>query len=317
MIKEEGKVALQERGRALASIAGLVVRQGVPLADLTYFRSGGPADLLVLPRTKESLIELKRLCRREGWPLTVFGRATNVLVSDRGIRGITALLSPALAGIRRSGDSLICAAGVPLYEIAAFAAREALAGFEFACGIPGSIGGAIFMNAGAFDGSMADVVVKTSYVDGEGTGREIEGEEHDFSYRHSYFSDKAGAIILETELGLKRGSPTAIYQRMGDYARRRYQTQPLAAHSAGSAFRRPPGHFAGKLITDAGMKGYISGRAGVSAKHAGFIVNLGGASSEEILQVFLDVRQAVFKGTGLVLVPEVRLVGDWDGDPFA
>ncbi len=317
MTKKEMNLPLREASQALGSIAGLLVRQEAPLAPLTYFRSGGPADLLVIPRSIESLIELRRLCSREGWPLSVFGRATNILVSDRGIRGITALLSPSLGGIRRSGDSLICAAGVPLYEIAAYAAREELAGFEFACGIPGSIGGAIFMNAGAFDGSMAEVVVRTAYIDAEGECWEIRGEEHDFAYRHSFFSDKAGAIILESELGLKKGASAAIYESMGDYARRRYQTQPLAAYSAGSAFRRPAGHFAGKLITEAGMKGYTRGRAGVSAKHAGFIVNHGGATSLEILQIFLDVRQAVFEGTGLKLIPEVRLVGDWEGDPFA
>lgn len=303
--------------RRLWQIDGLTVSQGELLRSWTHFRAGGPADLLVQPSTGESLAELKKLCVRENWPLTVLGRATNVLVSDLGIRGITAILSPSLGGIRCEGEALICQAGVPLYEIAAMAARLGLSGFEFACGIPGSAGGAVIMNAGAFEGSMSDLVARTAYIDALGEIRELVGDEHDFSYRHSYFANEPGAVILEIEIRLNRVPATEIYGRMADFARRRYLTQPLDSFSAGSAFRRPEGYFAGKLISDAGMKGYTRGRAGVSAKHAGFIVNHGGATAQEIARIFSDVRRAVFDMEGVLLQPEVRLAGEWEGDPFA
>ena len=173
------------------------------------------------------------------------------------------------------------------------------------------------MNAGAYDGSMADLVIRTEFVDARGETGELAGDAHDFSYRHSYFSDHPDSVILETEFRLKRAPADAIYGRMADFARRRYLTQPLAAQSAGSAFRRPEGHFAGKLISDAGMKGYRRGRAGVSDMHAGFIVNLGGATAKEIAQVFADVRRAVFDMEGVLLMPEVRLAGEWESDPLA
>lgn len=308
---------IDEALAALEAIPDLTVHKGQDLAPFTQIKSGGPADLLVMPKSKESLLALKALCLARDWPLTVLGRASNVLVSDEGIRGITVLLSPSLTGIKREGNQLLCAAGLPLYEIAAFAARQGLSGFEFACGIPGSLGGAIFMNAGAFEGSISQVVTRTVFLDSQGQLAQIHGPDHDFGYRHSYFSDKPDALIVEAELTLTPDQPQAVYDRMGVHAKKRYQSQPLAWASAGSAFRRPPGYFAGKLISEAGMKGYQRGQAGVSAKHAGFIVNHGGASSREILQIFLDVRQAVYDREGLVLMPEVRLIGDWGEDPFA
>lgn len=317
MTERSAPFAVQEARAALEAIPDLKILQAVALAPYTQFHSGGSADLLALPQSKESLVTLKRLCLDKGWPLTILGRASNVLVSDQGIRGITALLSPGLGGIRREGPLLLCGAGVPLYEIAALAARQGLSGFEFACGIPGSLGGAIFMNAGAFEGSMSQVVTRTLFLGAQGDLGEIQGQAHDFGYRQSYFSERPGTLILEAELALIPDLPQAIYDRMAVHAKKRYQSQPLAWHSAGSAFRRPPGYYAGKLITEAGMKGYRRGQAGVSGKHAGFIVNHGGASSQEILQIFLDVRQAVYDREGLVLMPEVRLVGDWQGDPFA
>lgn len=307
----------EKAGRQLREIGGLTVSDGERLQAWTHFRAGGSADLLVLPSTVESLVELKKTCAREKWPLTVLGRATNILVSDQGIRGITAILSPSLGGIRCQGETLFCQAGAPLYEIAAMAARLGLSGLEFACGIPGSAGGAVLMNAGAYQGSMSDLVVRTSYIDASGGIHELHGDKHEFSYRHSYFSKEPEAVILETVLRLKRAPVTEIYDRMADFAMKRYKTQPLDSHSAGSAFRRPEGYYAGKLISDAGMKGYTRGKAGVSAKHAGFIVNHGGATAQEIARVFADVRRAVFDRDGILLQPEVRLVGEWDGDPFA
>lgn len=300
----------------IKSIDGIEVTLDAPLSEWTRFHAGGAADLLALPSSKENLLELMYLIRRRSWPMTVLGHASNVLVADKGIRGVTVMLSPRLGRIRVEGESLFCEAGAPLYEVAAFAARYSLSGVEFACGIPGSVGGAVFMNAGAFDGSMADVVVQTTYIGEDGKLMAVHGNEHNFSYRHSCFADKREAVILETKLQLTREPAVDIYGRMADFASRRYATQPLSSYSAGSAFRRPAGYFAGKLITDAGMKGYTRGRAGVSSKHAGFIVNHGGASAQEIVQIFLDVRSAVFERDSVRLEPEVRLIGEWDKNPF-
>lgn len=307
----------KEALKVLGGIPGLQIQTNQPLRSLTSFRAGGPADLLIQPRDKEALITLIRRCGKEGWPLTVLGRASNILVADKGIRGITVFLSPALGRIAVRGTRLTCEAGAPLFQVAARAARLSLGGFEFACGIPGSIGGAVLMNAGAFDGSMADRVVRTEAVGMDGEIYEVRGEDHDFSYRHSCFSEKTGAVILETELELEPAPASRIYSLMADFARKRYDKQPLAFHSAGSAFRRPEGHFAGKLISDTGMKGYRLGQAGVSAKHAGFIVNHGGATAAEIARIFVDVRRTVLEREGVLLEPEVRPVGDWGSDPFA
>ncbi len=309
--------AIDEVVSFLDKIDNVTLERDAPIAALTRFRAGGSADILAHPQTQESAIELIRTVHKSRLPLTVIGCATNILVSDRGIRGVTCRLHPALSAIRRDGNSLFCQAGASLSDVAAFAARHSLGGVEFAGGIPGSVGGAVFMNAGAFGGSMSDVVGKTTFVDGDGCIRAVVGDEHDFGYRHSIFSGMAGSVILETELCLEHTDLSLIYDKMAENAYRRYRTQPLDAYSAGSAFRRPEGYFAGKLISDAGMKGYRRGNAGVSAKHAGFIVNYGGATAEEIAQVFRDVRVAVYDMEGVVLVPEVRLIGEWEGDPFA
>lgn len=315
--KGVGAFAVDDVVSVLVKIDNLSVECGVPMAELTRFHAGGPADILVRPYTAESLTELIRVVRTGGLPLTVVGCASNILVSDRGIRGVTCCLAPSLNAIHLHGDSLICQAGALLCDVAAFAARHSLGGVEFAGGIPGSVGGAVFMNAGAFGGSMSDIVRKTSFVDGDGCIKDIVGEEHDFGYRHSLFIDLPDAVILETELRLEYRDLSLIYEKMAEHAYRRYCTQPLADYSAGSAFRRPEGYYAGKLISDAGMKGYRRGNAGVSAKHAGFIVNHGGATAEEIAQVFRDVRKAVYDTEGVVLMPEVRVVGEWDCDPLA
>jgi len=301
----------------LRSIKNLSVTCDVPMAELTRFRAGGCADILVQPHTVESAIELIRVVRTSGLPLTVIGCASNILVSDRGIRGVTCRLYPSLNAIRQDGNSLFCQAGALLCDVAAYAARRSLGGVEFAAGIPGTVGGAVFMNAGAFDGSMSAVVWKTTFIDGFGNIGEIAGNEHDFGYRHSYYICSPDAVILETELRLEHRDLSLIYEKMSENAHRRYNTQPLDAYSAGSAFRRPEGYYAGKLISDAGMKGYRRKNAGVSAKHAGFIVNHGEATAEEIAQVFRDVRKAVYDMKGVILTPEVRPVGEWDDDPFA
>jgi len=298
----------------IRKIEGLTVIQNAPMSEMTRFQVGGPADLLVRPDNKESLTALVQLVRREGWSLTILGCCSNVLVADAGIRGVTCVLSPDMMHIHRNGEELTVFAGTRLDDLAAYAAKYGLSGLEFSCGIPGSVGGAVVMNAGAFGGSMEQVVCRTRYIDSKGQSRVLDGRDHRFGYRQSFFSEHRDAVITEVTLLLEPLDRRVVYEQMSDYAWNRYQKQPLAEPSAGSAFRRPEGNFAGALISEAGMKGYTRGRAGVSDLHAGFIINHGGASASEIAQIFLDVRDAVFQQTGIRLIPEVRFIGAWEED---
>jgi UDP-N-acetylmuramate dehydrogenase len=305
-----------EAFETLRAIEGLEVRRDEPLAPWTRFHAGGAADVLALPSTADAVVRIVRAARAHDWPLTVLGNGTNVLVADGGVPGVTVRLAPNFNAIRLDGTTLICDAGVRLCDVAATAARNGLSGMAFACGIPGSVGGAVYMNAGAYDGAMADVVVKTTFLDRDGNVRVVEGEAHDFGYRHSCFAAMPEALILSVTLALTPGDVTEIYDAMATYARKRYRSQPLAAHTGGSAFRRPEGHYAGKLISDAGYKGFRRGDAGVSDKHAGFIVNHGHATAEEIAAVFVEVRRAVYERDGVLLRPEVKPIGAWTTDPF-
>ena len=300
--------------RVIQKIEGLTVSQNVPLSEMTRFQVGGPADLLVWADNRENLTELVQLVRREGWPLTILGGCSNVLVADAGIRGVTCVLSSDMMCIRRDGQELTAFAGTRLDDLAAYAAKHGLSGLEFSCGIPGSIGGAVVMNAGAFGGTVEQVVIRTKYIDSAGQPRMLEGGDHRFGYRQSFFLEQRDAVITEVSLRLESLDRLSIYEQMAEYAWNRYQKQPLAESSAGSAFRRPEGNYAGALISEVGMKGYTRGRAGVSDLHAGFIINHGGASASEIAQVFLDVRKAVFQKTGIRLIPEVRFIGTWEED---
>lgn len=300
--------------RAIQKVKGLTVILNAPMSEMTRFQVGGPADLLVRPDNKETLTAIVQLVRREGWSLTILGCCSNVLVADAGIRGVTCMLSPDMTHIHREGEELTVFAGTRLDDLAAYAAKYGLSGLEFSCGIPGSIGGAIVMNAGAFGGSMEQVVCRTKYIDSTGQSRVLEGREHRFGYRQSFFLEHRDAVITEVSLRLESLDRRIVYEQMSDYACSRYHKQPLAEPSAGSAFRRPEGNYAGALISEVGMKGYKRGRAGVSDLHAGFIINHGGASASEIAQVFLDVRDTVFQQTGVRLIPEVRFIGAWEED---
>jgi UDP-N-acetylmuramate dehydrogenase len=300
--------------RILQKIEGLTVLQNVAMSEVTRFRVGGLADVLVRPNNSESLTTLVQLARKENWPLTILGCCSNILVADAGIRGMTCVLSPGMTNIRRDGQMLTAFAGTRLDDLASYAAKCGLSGLEFACGIPGSVGGAVVMNAGAFGGSMEQVVFRTMYINSSGQTNVLEHEDHRFGYRQSFFSDDKDAVITEVSMKLKSHDRRVIYEQMAEHALSRYQKQPLTELSAGSAFRRPEGNYAGALISEVGMKGYKRGRAGVSDRHAGFIVNYGGASASEIVQVFLDVRNAVFQKTGVRLIPEVHFIGAWEDD---
>ena len=249
------------------------------------------------------------LCRRREIPYTVIGRGSNLLVSDKGIRGAVFDLS-SMTGYRFDEERLTACAGTALSTLAHAAAERSLSGLEFAAGIPGSLGGAVFMNAGAYGGEMKDVVTNARVLDKEGSVRTLSGEELALSYRHSALEEN-GWILLTAELMLKPGEKEKIEETMRDLAERRREKQPLNFPSAGSTFKRPEGHFAGRLIEEAGLKGYSVGGAQVSEKHAGFVINKGGATAKDVITLCKDVQARVKETSGVDLELEVRLIGEW------
>lgn len=273
----------------------------------TTFRTGGPADIFVLPKDEE-LAEVIKLCKQYDEPYLVIGNGSNLLVSDAGIRGVVIEIGKPMAEIVVEGECIRAGAGAMMSAIATRAAEASLTGFEFASGIPGTIGGAVVMNAGAYGGEIRDVLVSVRVLDREGSVRELKASELDLSYRHSIVP-REGYIILEACLRLEKGDRTAIRSRMEELKELRVTKQPIEFPSAGSTFKRPEGYFAGKLIQDAGLKGYTVGGAQVSEKHSGFVINRGKATSADVRQLILDVQEKVYKEFGVHLETEVKLLG--------
>ncbi len=280
-----------------------------PMARHTTFRIGGKADVFVLPASIEELLEVLRLTKRYAVPLTILGNGSNVLVRDGGIRGVVVSFGKPFSHMEREGAHIKAGAGATLGTVSLFAANHALSGLEFAVGIPGSLGGAVFMNAGAYDGEMSRVISGVAAVTPEGEIRRYRAEEMDFGYRHSVFQQN-GHIICEIELALAEGEPAAIQEKMAEFTRRRMEKQPLDKPSAGSTFKRPPGLFAGTLIDEAGLKGFSVGGAQVSEKHAGFVINQGGATAADVLALIEEVQRRIEKKNGVRLTPEIRIIGE-------
>lgn len=283
-----------------------------PMALHTTFRVGGPADLFFEPVSTSELSDCLRIARAQSIPVTILGNGSNVVVSDAGIRGLVISLGDAFAHIQRVDHTLVVQAGAKLSSVAAFAAREGLGGMAFASGIPGTIGGAVMMNAGAYDHCMGDIIVQTRFLDADLSERVVSGGEHEFSYRHSCFK-ATRRIITETVIMLYPAPVESILAEMSDLAARRRASQPLEYPSAGSAFKRPSGYFAGKLIADSGLKGFRIGGAEVSDKHAGFIINREHATATDVARLFHHVRSTVQQQFAVRLEPEVRFIGDWSG----
>lgn len=279
-----------------------------PMSSHTTFCIGGPADALVLPRTPEQVAAVAAVCRKAGAPMHVVGLGSDLLVSDAGLRGVVLKLADNFAQIRVDGTRVIAQAGAANEDVARVACEAGLAGFEFASGIPGTIGGAAIMNAGAYGGEFKDVAHSLTCLTPDGSVVEVSAEEADWSYRHSMM-DEAGYIVLKAVLELTPDSPAEIQARMDDLRQRREEKQPLEMPSAGSTFKRPEGYFAGKLIQDAGLRGFQIGGAQVSQKHTGFVVNAGGATADDVLQLIAEVQRRVFEMEGVRLEPEVRMWG--------
>ncbi len=284
-----------------------------PMKLHTTFKIGGPADCLIFPASMEETEKVLALVNEYKLPLTILGNGSNVLVQDKGIRGVVVKFARPMAKIRHEGTRIIAGAGALLKDVSEAAAQSSLTGLEFACGIPGSIGGAIFMNAGAYDGEMKNVADTVRTVDREGHIHTYRRDELDLGYRHSRFQDN-GEAIVEVELCLEPGDSKAIRAKMDDFTQRRESKQPLEMPSAGSTFRRPEGQFAGQLIEEAGLKGYTVGGARVSEKHAGFVISDGSATASDILAVIRHVQAEVYRTSGVRLELEVCLAGDFDAD---
>jgi len=278
-----------------------------PMEKHTTFRLGGPVRRMVRPDSSEACAALLELAEEQDWPVLLLGNGSNLLAADSGI-DLLAVHTGRMDRVERTGErSIRAGAGLSLARLASYAMREGLGGLAFAHGIPGTLGGAVCMNAGAYGGEMKQVLsAVTAWFPGEGVKR-LSLEELDLSYRHSVFSEKRGAV-LEAELLLEPEAPEAIRAVMDDLSRRRREKQPLEYPSAGSTFKRPEGYFAGTLIEQCGLKGFRVGGAQVSEKHAGFIINTGGASCADVLALIGEVRRVVRERTGVELEPEVKMV---------
>ncbi len=290
-------------------LPGLELRRGEPMARHTTFRVGGPAALMALPRGEEEVQTVLRLAAQKGVRPVFLGKGSNLLVADEGVEAFLIKVAGGLTRLERQGETgLYVGSGVTLAQAAIFAAEQGLTGLEFAHGIPGTLGGGVFMNAGAYDGEMAQVIAWVDCLDEEGNPHRLEGEALELGYRHSVFSHLPW-LITGAGLHLMPGEEGAIRAKMADLAQRRRSKQPLEYPSAGSTFKRPAGHFAGGLIEQCGLKGAAVGGAQVSEKHAGFVINTGGATCRDILTLIRRVQETVRRQTGVELEPEVRLLG--------
>ena len=294
---------------ALAAIVGennLLPNE--PMSRHTTFRIGGPADLMVLPTTEEQAAAVIRACAEAEVRPYLLGLGSNLLVSDAGLRGVVLKLAENLSQVQVQENRLICQAGASNEQVAKVTQAHGLAGYEFASGIPGTIGGAATMNAGAYDGEFSQVAVSVRCITPEGELVNVPADQACWSYRHSMMMDR-GYLVVAATLELEPQDPAVIQERMDDLRQRRESKQPLEMPSAGSTFKRPEGYFAGKLIQDSGCQGLSVGGAQVSTKHAGFVVNNGSATAADVLGLIEEVQNRVMEHFGVAMEPEVRMWG--------
>ena len=287
--------------------AGISYREQEPLAAHTTFKIGGPAAVFVQPAQEDQLCSAIALCRELSVPYYVLGNGSNTLFGDKGWNGAVICLAGLRGEVHQEGDNLWAPAGMPLNMLCMAALRASLTGLEFAYGIPGTVGGAVYMNAGAYGGEMKDVLVSVRHLNAQGENVETPASELDLGYRHSIFEDN-GDCILSAQVRLAPGDAQKISEQMNDLMGRRRDKQPLDKPSAGSTFKRPAGAFAGALIDQCGLRGYRHGGAAISEKHCGFVVNLGGATCADVLALCQEVQTIVKEKTGFTLEKEIRVV---------
>ncbi len=284
------------------------VLEAEPMRRHTTFRIGGPADLFLIPTTVQQVMDAAALCRESGIPWFVLGNGSNLLVGDEGFRGVILQIDRNLSRIEVDGRKIKAEAGVLLSKAAAEARDHALTGMEFASGIPGTVGGGAVMNAGAYGGEMKQILKQVTVLDENGNKRDLAAEELDLGYRHSIMQDNDW-IVLSVIMELNPGEQGQIAARMNELKEQRVAKQPLEYPSAGSTFKRPEGYFAGKLIMDAGLRGYRVGDAQISEKHCGFVINRGNATAADVLRLIADVQSRVFEKFGVKLETEVKYLG--------
>ncbi len=300
--------ALVEYARSL----GCEAAEMAEMADYTSLKIGGPADAYISVPNEATAAALLLRCREKEIPVYLLGNGTNVLVGDRGLRGAVIRLDARHTSptVRLDGCTVQCSAGIPLKRLCLYARDKGLSGLEFAYGIPGTVGGAVYMNAGAYDGQMADVLVTATGLSASGVRSTYTDNKLRLGYRHSVFMEEGGMVVSAT-VRLRPGDVGEIGARMEDFMRRRREKQPLEYPSAGSFFKRPQGYYAGALIEQCGLKGFAIGGAQVSEKHAGFIVNRGGATANDVRRLADHIQERVMRECGIRLEPEVRYIGEF------
>lgn len=284
---------------------GIAAIENEPMSLHTTFQIGGPTRLFLTPANSIQVAEIIQFCFNQKIKYFILGRGSNLLVADEGFDGAIIEIGSAFGFMTRNGNKISCGAGVSLSRLALFAASEGLSGLEFSYGIPGSVGGAVYMNAGAYGGEMKDVVCSATHIDEYGQLNTLEATQLKMGYRHSYYSGKNHAI-LQAEVELCDGEPDCIKTKMDGFMAQRKAKQPLEMPSAGSTFMRPPGNFAGTLIEKCGLKGYQIGGAQVSLKHSGFIVNAGSATAKDVLDLVKHIQNVVSEKTGVFLECEIK-----------
>lgn len=290
-------------------VSSEAILENEPMSKHTTFRIGGNAEVFVSPKISQ-VADIIKLAKEYEVPVTIIGNGSNLLVGDKGIPGLVLSFGKDAEEIQVDGSCMIVSAGALLSKIAAEAAKHSLTGFEFAAGIPGTLGGAIVMNAGAYGGEIKDVLISAIVLTPDGEVLELANGDLDLSYRHSCIPEN-GYIVLEAILEFMPSEETAIREKMAELKKSRVEKQPLEYPSAGSTFKRPEGHFAGKLIQDADLRGYTVGGAQVSEKHCGFVVNKGNATAADVLQLIEDVKKIVYDKFQVELEPEVKMLGEF------
>ena len=292
-----------------AFVPELDVLREEPLSRHTTFRIGGPAELFGVPRSEEALRGALRWAEMYSVPWRVIGNGSNLLVSDQGLRGLTLKLT-GLSSLSIAGDVVTAGCGTLLSRLSVFAMERGLGGLAFAQGIPGTVGGGVLMNAGAYGGEMSHTLLESRCLDETGQVRTLAAEAHGFAYRHSCYADCPGRVIVGASFRLTPCAKEEIRREMEAFSRRRREKQPLQYPSAGSVFKRPPGQYAGALIQQCGLKGLRMGGAEVSELHAGFIINRGGATCADVLRLISHIQETVLRETGFLLEPELRVLRD-------
>jgi len=308
---ERSRNLKQER---IAEILGRIPGSGVitvnePMACHTSFKIGGPADVFVKPENKKGLKQILSACAEMSVPVMIMGNGTNLIVRDGGIRGVVVQIMDNMNAYSVEGDEIIAESGILLSRLSRIAPEHELTGLEFAEGIPGPLGGAVTMNAGAYDGEMSFVVKWTEYLSADGKECILDKQQHCFGKRSSFIQTDGG-VVLKTCIGLKKGNREKISARMAEFRAKRREKQPLDMPSAGSIFKRPEGYFAGKLVEDCGLRGYRIGGAEVSCLHCGFIVNTGNATATDVITLIKYIQDRVYADYGVQLQTEVKIVGE-------